>query len=135
VPEPYEHPLTIAPTDIDGLGHVNNTVYVRWVQEAATAHWLHLAPDEDTAQVAWVLRRHEIDYRAPALPEDEVVARTWVGTAEGLTFERHVEILRASDRKVLAVSRTLWCPINIATGRPTRVRPELRALFSTPTDS
>ena len=84
------------------------------------------------AQVAWVLRRHEIDYHAPAMPRDEIVARTWVGVAEGLTFERHVEILRASDRKVLARSRTLWCPINVVTGRVTRVSPELRALFSVP---
>lgn len=130
MPEPYEHPLEITHADIDGLGHVNNTVYVRWVQEAATAHWMHLARDEDLAQVAWVLRRHEIDYHAPAMPRDEIIARTWVGSAEGLTFERHVEILRASDRKVLARSRTLWCPINVVTGRVTRVSPELRALFS-----
>ena len=129
---PYELTLHVTADDIDGLGHVNNIVYVRWVQEAATAHWLHLAPDEDAASVAWVLRRHEIDYRAPAMPYDAIVARTWVGTAEGLTFERHTEILRAADRKVLARSRTLWCPINVDTGRPTRVSPAVRALFSVP---
>jgi len=127
----YEFIISVDTADIDGLGHVNNIVYLRWVQEAAIAHWKAKASPESQAAVAWVAVRHEIDYKAPAFLGDEILVRTWVGTASGLTFERHTEMLRASDQKLLSRARTLWCPINTQTGKPQRVTPELRAQFST----
>jgi acyl-CoA thioester hydrolase len=69
------------------------------------------------------------------LPGDAVIARTWVGTASRRDFDRHTEILRASDRKVLARARTVWCPIDPATGRPTRVGEDVRRRFSVPGDA
>lgn len=131
MPDRFELPLTITDGDIDGLGHVNNVVYVRWAQDVATAHWESLASAEDRAALAWVAIRHEVDYLHPALPGDGIIATTWVGTADAVRFERFVEILRASDRKVLARTRTLWCPISRATGRVTRANATVRALFST----
>ncbi|HEX6643785.1 MAG TPA: thioesterase family protein [Gemmatimonadales bacterium] len=126
----HELETAVAPGDIDALGHVNNIVYLRWVQDAATSHWHALAPAGDAAAIAWVVRRHEIDYRHPALPGDRLLIRTWVGEADGLTFERHTEILRAPDRRILARARTLWIPVDARTGRPTRVSDAIRRLFS-----
>ena len=131
----FEHPVSIVDADIDELGHVNNIVYLRWVQEAATAHWAELAPEEAREAIAWVVLRHEIDYKRPALRDDKIVARTWVGEASGLSFVRHTEIVRAGDTKLLAQARTTWCPIDARTGRPRRVAGEVRALFSTTSDS
>ena len=131
-PERYALPIQVQDADIDEMGHVNNVVYLRWVQDVATAHWGKLAPPEAQVGLAWVALRHEIDYKSPALPQDEVRVETWIGTASRLSFERHTEIFRASDGKLLAKARTLWCPINRETGRPQRVSPELRALFSVP---
>ncbi len=74
------------------------------------------------------LRRDAIP--APALPGDAIVASTWVGQAESVRFERFVEILRASDRRVLARTRTLWCPISRTTGKVTRVGDDVRQVFS-----
>ena len=128
--ERFELPISVNPTDIDELGHVNNVVYLRWVQEAATAHWRSRATQEQKSEIIWVVVRHEIDYKHPALSGDEVVVRTWVGTATVSTFERHTEIVRARDQRLLARARTLWCPIKIETGRPTRVDPEIRKRFS-----
>jgi acyl-CoA thioester hydrolase len=116
--------------DIDELGHVNNIVYLRWVQDVATAHWRLIAPAESQATIVWMVLRHEIDYQSPALPTDGIILRTWVGGAEGLRFDRHTEVLRASDRKVLAKAKTVWCPIDPNTGRPKRVSEEVRKLFS-----
>jgi acyl-CoA thioester hydrolase len=127
----HEIAVGVAPADIDDLGHVNNIVYLRWVQEAATAHWRAAAPPDAVDTVAWVVRRHEIDYRHAAMPGDRIVVRTWIGAAEGLTFERLTEILRADDRRVLAEARTLWIPIDVRSGRPTRVSEEVRRRFST----
>lgn len=129
-PPIFELPLVIEAGDIDTLGHVNNTVYLRWVQEAAVAHWRHLAPAEAQATVFWVVLRHEIDYKRAVGPDDAVLARTWVGHAAGLSFERHTEIVRRDDRKLVARARTVWCPIDAVTNRPRRVTDELRALFS-----
>jgi len=132
----FEVPIHVEAADIDELGHVNNVTYVRWVQDAAVAHWRAGAPAADQARLFWIVLRHEIDYLRPAHLADRIVARTWVGTATRLRFERHTEILRAEDLAakepecVLARARTLWCPIDAASKRPTAVSAELRSRFS-----
>jgi len=128
----FEVMMPVERADIDQLGHVNNVTYVRWVQDAAVAHWRAVAPADDQAKVMWIVLRHEIDYRQPALLGDTILARTWVGTASRLKFERLTELLRAADRMLLAKARTLWCPIDVRTGRPVSVSAEVRARFSVP---
>ena len=118
------------PRDIDEQNHVNNTVYLRWVQEVATAHWEAIASSEAQEGIGWVVLRHEIDYKTPACLGDDVLLRTWVGKATRLTFERFTEIRRRSDSQLLSTARTLWCPINAQTGRPVRVPAEVREQFS-----
>ena len=129
--EAFELPIRVEPADIDELGHVNNVTYLRWVQDAAVADWRARAPAADQAKLFWVVVRHEIDYRQPARLGDAIIARTWVGVAVSRPrFERHTEVLRAADRKLLAKARTLWCPMDAATGKPAAVSPEVRASFS-----
>jgi acyl-CoA thioester hydrolase len=128
--EPFELTIAIEPADIDQLGHVNNVTYLRWVQDVAVAHWQSAAPAADQAQLLWVVLRHEIDYKQAAYLNDTIVARTWVGTASRLRFERHTELLRASDHTVLARARTVWCPLDAETGKPVSVSAEVRAAFS-----
>lgn len=127
---PFEQAIRVGPDDLDELRHVNNVVYLRWIQDIATAHWNAIAPPDALATIAWVARRHEIDYLGPAFLDEDLTLRTWVGVAEGLTFERHTEIRRGEQ--VLARGRTLWVPIDRGTGRPRRVSEEVRALFSEP---
>jgi acyl-CoA thioester hydrolase len=127
---PFEISVSVMPGDIDEQNHVNNTVYLRWVQEVATAHWQAIASGEAQEAIGWVVLRHEIDYKTPAGRGDAVVLRTWVGKATRLTFERFTEIRRSSDGQLLSTARTLWCPINAQTGRPIRVPIEVREQFS-----
>lgn len=128
--ERYEVPIEVRSEDIDELGHVNNVVYLRWIQDAAVAHWRARAPAEARAAIFWVVSRHEIDYLRPAFLDTEVVARTWVGTATRLEFDRHTELVRGSDGKVLVRARTVWVPVDTETLRPTAVSDEVRAEFS-----
>ena len=128
---PFEMTVSVLPDDIDEQNHVNNTVYLRWVQDVATAHWRAVASLAAQENIAWVVLRHEVDYKAPAILDDEIVLRTWVGKATRLTFERFTEIRRNRDGWLLSKARTLWCPINAHTGRPMRVSAEVRAQFST----
>lgn len=128
-PVHFARAVTVAAADIDELGHVNNVVYLRWVQETATAHWRAAAPAALQAEVVWVVLRHEIDYKQAAHPGNHVIATTWVGEATGTRFERFTEFRRATDDAVLAQVRSVWCPINAATGRPRRIDPALHDYF------
>jgi acyl-CoA thioester hydrolase len=130
-PEAFEIIVPVQPADIDQQKHVNNTVYLRWVQDVATAHWEARAPAAAREAIGWVVLRHEIDYKTAACLGDEIVLRTWVGEATRITFERFTEMRRRSDGEFLAKGWTLWVPVNTATGKPTRVPSEVRALFST----
>lgn len=127
----FELSVPVQPADIDQQNHVNNTVYVRWVQEVATAHWNAEAPESARDAIGWVVLRHEIDYKTPVSLGDEIVLRTWVGQATRITFERFTEIRRKPDGTLLAQARTVWVPINPANGKPVRVPPEVRDRFST----
>ena len=127
----FEMIIPVLPGDIDEQNHVNNTVYLRWVQDVATAHWRAVATPKAQETIGWVVLRHEIEYKGPATLGDELVLRTWVGKATRLTFERFTEIRRNRDGRLLSEARTLWCPIDAQTGRPIRVSAEVRSQFST----
>ena len=111
--------------DIDELGHVNNVVYVRWVQEVAAAHWEAVADAEMRDRWKWVVLRHEIDYRNPAFESDALTGTTWVGEHHGARFERFVKITRIADGKVIGEAKTIWCMIDAKTLRPQRITPEV----------
>lgn len=127
---PYEIRFPVQQADIDLLGHFNNVVYLRWVQEVATAHWRAAATPEDQARLLWVVRRHEIDYKRSARAGDMIIARTWVGSAEPRAFRRYSEFRRESDRKVLASALTIWCPVDRGSLRPTDVGDSVISRFA-----
>ena len=118
-----------APADFDENGHVNNVVYLRWVQEMAIAHWSSRVPADQRALWAWVVLRHEIDYRRPLLPGEIATARTWVGERSGPRFIRYVRI-DGPDGQVCAQAHSDWCLIDAATRRPTRVPDWMVAMFA-----
>lgn len=120
--------VTARPADIDELGHVNNTVYLRWVQDVATAHWRAAARPQDIDHYIWVVTRHEIDYLRPVLDGETVTLTTWVGTPKGARFDRHVDITGA-DGRPRARALTVWALIDTAKGRVIRVPAEVAAPF------
>ena len=116
--------------DIDELGHVNNAVWVRWVQEIAVAHWRAVAPPAVDAAFLWVITRHEIDYRGNIGVGDTALAETWVGDApRGARFDRHVRFTDAGAR-VLVETSTSWAMVDRARGRLVRVPASIVALFA-----
>ena len=126
----FEAIFTPSSADIDANGHVNNVVYVGWLQDIAVAHWRSLINVEDEAAWAWIVLRHEIDYRRPLLLNEAARARTWVAeTPEGPRFDRFVRI-DGPDGAMCAQARTTWCLIDQATKRPRRVPQRLVELFS-----
>jgi acyl-CoA thioester hydrolase len=116
----FSQAITPDPADFDENGHVNNVVYVRWIQDIAIAHWRARTPPEAQRAWAWVLLRHEIDYRRALVPGETASARTWVGARKGPRFIRYVRI-DGPDGEVCAQASSEWCLIDAATRRPTRV--------------
>ena len=121
--------FTATPQHIDELGHVNNAVWVQWIQEVALGHWYSVAAPEHQSRYLWVVVRHEIDYLRAAVVGETVTGRTWVGEApKGARFDRHMEFL-GEDGKVKVRAVTQWAIIDQASGRPIRVPPEVIAPF------
>ena len=126
---PFTQRFTAAPADIDELGHVNNTVWVRWVQDLSVAHWAAVAPAADQAAHVWVVTRHEIDYRGNLAPGESVTGETWVADPpRGARFDRRWRFV-GDDGRVRVEGVTTWAMLDRASGRLVRVRPEIAALF------
>ena len=127
----FEMKLIARPEHIDVLGHVNNAVWVQWMEQVAVAHWDAVAEPAHKEAYFWVVVRHEIDYLRAAHEGDRIIARTWVGEApRGARFDRHMEFTGA-DAKVCVRARSWWAIIDKAAGRPIRVPPEIVAPFLT----
>jgi acyl-CoA thioester hydrolase len=126
----------VAPSsDIDELGHVSNIAYVRWIQEVAKAHSAAVGLDHAAylrLGAVFVVRRHEVEYLAPAYAGDEVRLETWIEKWSAATSERRTRIVRASDGRDLARATTVWAFISIETLRPRRIPAELVAIFAKP---
>lgn len=125
----FRRTIVAGADDIDELGHVNNAVWVRWIQEVAVAHWQAVAPPEHVDAYVWVVTRHAIDYRGNVSAGEAVTAETWVpDPPRGARFDRHMRFTGADGRvKVEAV--TTWAMLDRATGRLLRVRPDVWQRF------
>lgn len=125
----FQMELVAGPEHIDELGHVNNAVWVRWMETVAVAHWRSVADPAHQDDYVWVVVRHEIDYLRAVLPGERITARTWAGeNLKGAKFDRHIEFL-GEDGKARVRSRTDWAIIDKASGRPLRVPAEVIAPF------
>lgn len=121
----YERKLKVEAKHLDDLKHVNNVVYLQWVQETAGMHWFKRA-GRDTG-VFWVVRKHEIEYFKPAFKNDELRLITWVEEMRGLSSMRRVEIRRGEDLICSCLSN--WIMLDAETMRPKRIPDELAKLF------
>lgn len=125
----FEKTFTALPEHIDEMGHVNNAVWVQWVQDIATAHWQAVALPDHRDAFVWVVVRHELDYRGNVAAGKSVTAQTWIpGDARGATSVRRVEF-RTDSGKVIVSATTTWAMLDRATQRLVRVREDVLAPF------
>jgi acyl-CoA thioester hydrolase len=128
----FHYPIGVHPSDIDHMGHVNNSVYLKWVQDAVVKFWETVAPAEAVGSHLWVALQHQITYRRPAFLEDNVVADV---VAEGMAGARAMfttVIKRGED--VLAEVKSTWCCLDSATRRPARLALDIVRRFVPETD-
>ena len=126
---PFTRTFTATQADIDELGHVNNAVWVRWIQDMATSHWQAVADPAHIAAYIWVVTRHEIDYRGNITAGETVTGRTWIeAEPKGAQFDRRVDFVDGSGKKIVGANTT-WAMLDKATGRLVRVRRDIAAPF------
>jgi acyl-CoA thioester hydrolase len=123
----FRHPIGILPADIDHMGHVNNSVYLRWVQEAVVGYWEKVAPSDAVAAHLWVALKHEITYRRPAFLDDVVVADVFAEGVQGARAFFSTVIKRGED--VVAEVKSSWCCLDAATKRPARLAKDVVSRF------
>mgnify|MGYP000344631069 FL=1 len=124
----FETNYTVVTSNIDELNHVNNVVYLQWIQDIAGLHWNELKQGVDTAAYVWVVIRHEIDYLNQALLGDTLLAKTWVGKTAGLKSIRHVEFYR--NNKLLVKAQTTFCLLHAKSLKPMRITDEILAMLA-----
>lgn len=137
MPAIYEYHVTVSGDDIDRQGHVNNLVYVRWMQEAGLAHssaqgW---TPQRyQAAGIGWVARSHHIEYLKPAFAGEQIIVRTWVADFKRASSVRRYRMLRPADDAVLAVAETHWAFVRLATGALARIPRDVLECFEIVSD-
>jgi len=126
----FEKTITVSQEDIDDLNHVNNVRYVQWVQDIAKEHWLTYATKEILETYSWFLVNHFIEYKNQALLGDQLLLKTYVPKADGVSTIRHVEIINAKTEQIIVKSKAKWCLIDSKTQRPTRIISKIAELFN-----
>lgn len=113
--------------EIDRLNHVNNVVYLQWINEVASNHWFSVVPENEKNTYYWVVLRHVIDYKQSALLDDNIILKTWVEEFSGVKSIRIVEIYRGNT--LLVKAKTVWCLYKSATKKITRVNTKIENWF------
>ncbi len=125
----YHKSILVQQEDLDELHHVNNVRYIQWIQDISRDHWLHVAGTDLQKSVAWVVRRHEVDYKNAAVLGDKIRLRTYIEGVKGPLSTRVVEMHLDGSGALLLRSRTTWCLLDARTLRPKRIPDEINRMF------
>jgi acyl-CoA thioester hydrolase len=127
----FRRTRTVAPRDIDLLGHVNNLVWVRYVVELAAAHADALGVGFEATRALggiWIVRRHDVLYRANVTAGAKIHEATWISSLRGALSLRHARFESDAGARLVEAT-TEWAYVDATTLRPRRVPPELRKRF------
>jgi acyl-CoA thioester hydrolase len=129
----FRHSFEVPAAAVDRNGHVNNVVYVQWMQDIAVRHFDAIGGTGamSRAGATWVVRSHAVEYLRPAFAGELIEARTWFENLGRARSKRRYEFIRTSDEALLASGATEWVCLDQATGRPRAIPSEVRELLST----
>lgn len=127
-PNPFVLDTAVDSSDIDGLDHTNNTVYVKWCEQVAWAHSDALGLDLDAYRRldrAMAITRAEYDYLQASRAGDAIAVGTWIVSWDArLTMQRRFQVIRVADGVTLLRGRMHFACIELSSGRPRRLPPE-----------
>ncbi len=126
----YVKTITIPSSAIDENGHVNNVVYVQWMQDIAVEHYASIGGIEAQGpDSTWVIRKHSVEYFLPAFAGEEIEVRTWVEDLRKVRSLRMYEFIRKSDGKILVKGESDWVFMDSKTGRLKAIPVEVEKIF------
>ncbi|MBL8090246.1 MAG: acyl-CoA thioesterase [Anaerolineales bacterium] len=126
----YSKLIKIPKSAIDENGHVNNVMYVQWMQDVAVEHYASIGGIEaQGSESTWVVREHKIEYFLPAFADEEIEIKTWVENIRRVRSLRKYEFIRKSDEKVLVKGETDWVFVDVKTGMPKAVPEKVQKIF------
>ncbi|TSE07663.1 acyl-CoA thioesterase [Aquimarina algiphila] len=128
-PEIFEYHFTVPKSAIDDMDHVNNVVYLQWVQDVAKKHWESKTDIKLRNTYVWVVLNHFIEYHHPTFENDKITLQTWIDNHRGVKSERHTKIINSTTQQVLVSAKTSWCLLYKETLRPARITDEISTLF------
>jgi acyl-CoA thioester hydrolase len=128
-PSIFTYIFTVPQSAIDEYGHVNNVIYVQWMQDAAVRHAESIPEYKPPENTGWFVREHRIEYLSPAYLGDEIEVRTWPSEMRRVRAQRKYEFIRRADGKVVVKGETQWIFVELTTGRPIPIPAEILALF------
>ncbi len=121
----YSKIITVTSDDLDDLNHVNNVRYVQWIQDISKEHWVESIRHRLSKDYIWVVSSHFIEYKRPALLNDQVSIETFIEKFEGSISHRVVEIKNAISNKIYVRALTKWCLLNPDSKRPLAIPKEI----------
>ncbi|MBW4440864.1 MAG: acyl-CoA thioesterase [Plectolyngbya sp. WJT66-NPBG17] len=128
----YAQEIEVQSEHCDLQNHLNNVVYVQ-IQDIAIAAYRSKGYSRDIDEqnsIIWFVRRHEVDYLAPAFKGETIRLATWVERATLSTFLRRTEFTRIVDRQVLCQAITECCYFDANRNRPAKIPREIKTRFS-----
>ena len=124
----YRFEIEVTAVDVDRNGHVNNVVYIQWMQDAAVAHARASGCMRASRAVGatWVVRTHHIEYLSPAFAGDKLALLTWPANFQRVRSLRKYKFIREKDQTVIARAETDWIFVSAENGRPQSIPTEVK---------
>ena len=133
LPAPFTIEIAVRPEDTDRLGHANNVVYVRWLEDVSWAHIESLGMTwelhEKTGK-AMAITRTEIDYLASTNAGDQLVLGPWLTDYDGrFRSARQFQLVRPSDGRTLVRAVSTHACVDLKSQRPARAPKEFAEIL------
>jgi len=128
----YSYEFVIPEAAVDENGHVNNVMYVQWMQDAAVRHYESMGGTGPTQAIGatWVVRSHRIEYLRPAFAGECIRVQTWVTNMRRVRSLRRYRFFRVSDETLLVRGETDWVFVDASNGAPRAIPAEIAKLFT-----
>jgi acyl-CoA thioester hydrolase len=128
----YPYEFTIPDEAVDENGHVNNVMYVQWMQDAAVRHYEAMGGRQITIDLGatWVVRSHTIEYLRPAFAGERIRVLTWVANIRRVRSLRRYRFIRLEGEQELVRGETDWIFVDANSGALRSIPKEVTGLFT-----
>lgn len=103
----YTIPLELRFNDVDGLGHVNNAIYLTFFEHARMRFFTEEAGSESEKDFPFILAHASIDYKAPIKMGTKLEVSMWTSRVGGKSWDFDYEIRDPATGTVYATGKTV----------------------------